>query len=160
MLRAAQIVFLVGLVLASAWWLVADLDWATVRDTLASTHPGYLLGVCGLLAINHVARSLRLQALVRAPVAAWDLLRISAVSFLAIQVLPLRLGEFVRPQLLVRHGVSFGEGVGAVAVDRILDVLMLLGFLALVAFAVPLPAGAIEVGGVDLVAAGQRAGAV
>ncbi|MEO0602636.1 MAG: lysylphosphatidylglycerol synthase domain-containing protein, partial [Myxococcota bacterium] len=105
MLRVAQIAFLVVLVFASAWWLVADLDWATVRDTLASANPGYLLGVVGLLVVNHVARSLRIRALVRAPVAAWDLLRISAVSFLAIQVLPLRLGEFVRPQLLVGQGV-------------------------------------------------------
>ncbi len=160
MVRIVQIVVLVLLVSISAWWLVSDLDWTTVRHTLTSARPGYLLGVLALLALNHVARSLRLKPLVAAPVAAWDLVRISAVGFLAIQVLPLRLGELVRPQLLVRHGVSFGEGLGAIAVDRILDVLMLLVFLGLVAFVVPLPSGAIEVGGIDVVVAGQRASAV
>jgi len=160
MLRTFQILVLVAVVVATAWWLVQDLDWATIRDTLGGAHPGYLLGMFGLLGVNHLARSLRLQVLVDAPVPTRDIVGISAVGFLAVQVLPLRLGELVRPQLLVRHGVPFGEGLGAIAVDRVLDVLMLLGLMMLVAFVVPLPEGAIEVGGIDVVSVGQRAAAI
>lgn len=159
-MRIAQVVVLIAIVVASAWWLVQDLDWAVVSATVASANPLYLLGVVLLLGVNHVARSLRIGALIEAPIGNWDLLRISAVAFLAIQLIPFRLGEFVRPQLLVRHGVPFGEGLGAIAVDRVLDILMLLGLMGIVAFVVPLPANAIEVNGIDVVAAGQRASAV
>jgi len=159
LLRIVQIAVVVVVMVAATYWLVQDLDWVTIGHTLGSARPLVLLGVVGLLLVNHVARSLRLRPLVGVPIGGWDLVRLSAVSFLAIQVLPLRLGELLRPQLLLRYGVPFGEGLGAIAVDRILDVWMLLGLMGLVAFVVPLPTGAIEVGGVDVVAAGQRASA-
>jgi hypothetical protein len=68
------------------------------------------------------------------------------VSFFVVILLPLRLGELSRPLLLSRGnapGVGFPEAVGAVAVERVVDGLMVVGMLFLgLALTGPLAAGA------------------
>src|SRR5262249_21281239 len=47
---------------------------------------------------------------------------VSSAGFLAIMALPARLGEFVRPALLRAHThVTIAESLGTVAVERIID---------------------------------------
>lgn len=47
---------------------------------------------------------------------------INAVTFAAVFFLPLRLGEFVRPNLCARHGImSASAGLAATALERIID---------------------------------------
>ncbi len=81
-----------------------------------------------------------------------------AVGFFAIQTLPLRLGELVRPTMLSRVGVPFGRAVGAVAVERLLDLLVLLAMIAATG-RVPLPE-VIRIRGVDVLAVAQDAAAL
>lgn len=81
---------------------------------------------------------------------------VCGIAFLAINVVPLRLGEFVRSFLLLDDDVEWGTSLGAVVMERIVDLFMLLGMLLLVAMAVDLP-GTVEVQGIDVLAAGQRA---
>ena len=87
----------------------------------------YLAGYIAQLAIVHLCRSLRWRDLL-APagvtVAPAPLLAISSVGFMAILALPARLGEFVRPGLLRKHGVSASAALGMVAVERIVDGLL------------------------------------
>ncbi len=82
----------------------------------------------GLMLVVHFARSWRwnnLLAPVGIKLAAGPLLAISAVGFLAILALPARLGEFVRPGLLRGRGkISTAEALGTVAVERIVDGMM------------------------------------
>jgi len=86
----------------------------------------------------------------------WRLMSIVSIGYVAINVVPLRMGEFVRPWLLAeREKVPFGAGVAAIFVERLVDVLMLLGMLWIVAFGVDLPS-AVVVDGVDVLAFGQR----
>jgi uncharacterized protein (TIRG00374 family) len=63
------------------------------------------------------------------PIGVWlspgRLLAISSVGFMAILALPARLGEFVRPGLLRRRGISASAALGTVAVERIVDGLMI-----------------------------------
>lgn len=65
------------------------------------------------------------------------------VSFLVILLLPLRLGELSRPLLLARAaipGVGLAEAISAVATERVVDGLMVVGLLFLgVALADPAP---------------------
>ncbi len=84
----------------------------------------YLLGYIGLLVVVHACRALRwnnLLAPLGARIPAGPLLAISSVGFMAILALPARLGEFVRPGLLRRRGVSASAALGTVAVERIVD---------------------------------------
>ncbi|MBI2372980.1 MAG: flippase-like domain-containing protein [Deltaproteobacteria bacterium] len=56
----------------------------------------------------------------------------ASVGIPAAMFLPLRLGEFVRPAMLVRNGVGFAGGMAAVVVERVADGLVNVGlFFAL-----------------------------
>jgi glycosyltransferase 2 family protein len=94
---------------------------------MASFWP-YLAGYTALLAVTHFCRAWRWNNLlaplgVRLP--GGQLLAISSVGFMAILALPARLGEFVRPALLRQKGhLSASAALGTVAVERIVDGLM------------------------------------
>lgn len=69
------------------------------------------------------------------------------VSFFVVMVLPLRLGELSRPLILARDralhpepGIGLPESIGAVAAERVVDGLMVVGMLFLgLALARPMP---------------------
>ena len=109
----------------------------------------------------HALRAWRLQILLRGEGTAPPYTRvfsINTVGFLAINVMPLRLGEAVRPYLLwERENVPLGSALAAILLERLLDLMMLLVMLLGVGFAVDLPPGGLMVQGIDLVTVGQRA---
>jgi glycosyltransferase 2 family protein len=130
--------------LALCLWLV----WpdATTRTQLEaalkalewSSFAPYLIGYVVLLAIVVLTRSLRWRYLlaplgVRIPNA--PLLAISVVGFMAILALPARLGEFVRPGLMRKRGISASAALGTVAVERIIDGLLVSLFVFVAFFA-------------------------
>ena len=119
--------------LALCLWLV----WpdAAVRTQLAaafdalefSSFAPYLGGYIALLFVIQLTRALRWNYLlaplgVRIPTV--PLLAISSVGFMAILALPARLGEFVRPGLMRKRGISASAALGTVAVERIVDGLL------------------------------------
>jgi hypothetical protein len=89
------------------------------------------------LSIIHVLRAIRWEPLIRPllPVrlSVSRLNAISAVGFMAIFLLPLRLGEFVRPYLVKKEvpSTSMTSLLGSVALERIADGLMVTLFLFL-----------------------------
>jgi uncharacterized protein (TIRG00374 family) len=91
---------------------------------LASFLP-YVAGFYLLLAFVHLCRSWRwhyLLAPLGVRISFGRLLAVSSVGFMAILVLPARLGEFVRPALLRRKGeITASAALGTVAVERIID---------------------------------------
>lgn len=109
----------------------------------------------------HILRVARLWLLVSPddrPLLYRRVFSINTVGFLAINVIPLRLGEMVRPYLLwEREGVPLGHALAGILVERMLDMLALLGLLFGVGFVLDLPLGGLVVEGVDVVQAGQRA---
>jgi uncharacterized membrane protein YbhN (UPF0104 family) len=88
------------------------------------------------LFVIHWLRVLRWRPLLQpyADVPVAELNRAGAIGFAAVFLLPLRLGEFVRPWLLARpqprgDTVPFGAGLGSIAIERILDGLMVTAIL-------------------------------
>ena len=121
---------MLGLCLWLVWPDAVDrgnLGHAIDRIELASFWP-YLVGYLGLLALTHFARAWRwnnLLAPLGVRLAPSRLLAISSVGFMAILALPARLGEFVRPALIRKKGhISASAALGTVAVERIVDGLM------------------------------------
>ncbi|HHO50646.1 MAG TPA: flippase-like domain-containing protein [Deltaproteobacteria bacterium] len=112
-----------------------------------------LLGVA--LAANHALRIFRLGALLGPETPVRGLVLTSLVGFVAITLLPLRLGELARPALLAREGVPLYRTVAALVVERLLDLILLLLLLGWVGLAMPLGTSWV-VDGVDLVVVGQR----
>jgi hypothetical protein len=92
------------------------------------TFAPYLVGYLALLLVVHLCRSLRwhnLLAPLDKQIATGPLLALSSVGYMAILALPARLGEFVRPGLLRKYGISVTAGIGLVAVERIVDGLVI-----------------------------------
>ncbi|MBS1121810.1 MAG: hypothetical protein H6Q90_4038 [Deltaproteobacteria bacterium] len=97
-----------------------SLEWASFAP--------YLGIYVGLMVISQLCRSLRwnyLLAPLGISIPAGPMLAISSVGFMAIIALPARLGELVRPGLLRRRGISASAALGTVAVERIIDGLMI-----------------------------------
>lgn len=88
----------------------------------------YLLAHLALVATTHFCRAWRWNNLLEpigVKLAPARLLAISSVGFMAILALPARLGEFVRPALIRRKGeISAAAALGTVAVERIVDGLL------------------------------------
>ena len=130
---AINLTLSLGMLALCVWLMWPDektrlaLSNAAHAHTLAELAP-YLGTYLGLLVIVHLCRSLRwhnLLAPLGAKLPTGPLLAISSVGFMAILALPARLGEFVRPGLLRKHGISMTAGIGTVAVERIVDGLMI-----------------------------------
>ena len=118
----------------------------------------WLAGSLALMALLQLLRLWRWGLLVRAvqPVSAGSVARIGSIGFMATDLFPLRLGEFVRPVLLDRRaGVPFGAGMATILVERFLDVLALLALLFATLALADLPTTLPQLGGwtIDLEAA-------
>lgn len=133
-MKLAVNLFLSLAVLAICLWLVwpsahqQEQLVATLRGLEIATFWPYLAGYVALLGATHFFRAWRWNNLLRpigVSLPGGKLLAISSVGFMAILALPARLGEFVRPALLRKKGRVSGSAVlGTVAVERIVDGLM------------------------------------
>jgi hypothetical protein len=113
---------IVALVLATR-----GVDLARTGQLIAGANPLWI-GILLLFVVGDVsARGLRWQALVR-PLKAvpfGHMLGYELIGYLANNVLPARLGEFVRSWYLgEREGIGTARALGTVVVERIIDVVM------------------------------------
>lgn len=105
-----------------------------------------------VLSLIHWLRVLRQKPLLApyALVPLAELNRTGAIGFMSVFLLPLRLGEFVRPLLLTREGttkasdgtqlgggVPFGASLASVALERVMDGLLVSALLFAVLMEVP-----------------------
>jgi uncharacterized protein (TIRG00374 family) len=146
------------LTLAFLFWFLWGMDVDAFAVSISGlSWPLLLLSTAGYLSVA-LLRVWRMNALLERPVPFWTLFHIGNIGFLAINSMPLRLGELVRPYLLLeRCGVPFGSGTAAVLTERLLDMLMLLALLMLLGFGLVLPTETMMVGDIDVLSAGLRA---
>lgn len=106
--------------------------WDSLKDSVSALPLSTLLLYIVLFLGLHVARVYRWQYLIM-PLGERDrrkIFRIGAVGFTAIVIMPLRLGEMVRPYLLARESdVSMSAALGTAVVERVLDGLLITGLL-------------------------------
>jgi uncharacterized protein (TIRG00374 family) len=138
-----------------------DLDLQVARAALSGARVGWIVPAMAAYTLAHVVRGFRLRALVGVPVTSARLFSVNAIGYLAINVVPFRLGEMVRPYLLARDdGIPFGRGVAAVFIERLFDTAALLGMLTIATLFVEVPASGFMVSGIDVLHVGQRSAAV
>ena len=137
----------------AAWALFRHVDATSFFAALASVDRGWLAAAVAAQLGCHLCRSSRLGAQVGPlkRVGYFNVLSINTVGTLAINVLPFRAGELVRPALLSeREGVPFSQAVALTVVDRLHDIVGLgLIVVAVIAWA-PLPAEVVTIGGAAL----------
>jgi uncharacterized protein (TIRG00374 family) len=155
-LRVKVIAVLV-LTLICLGFVLWGLDLSLVFEHLVAVEFVWVLPLLVLYTLNMVARTRRFILLLGRGVHMGPAFSVVSVSFLATNVIPLRMGELVKPYLFAeKHGIPFGVGVAALVMERVLDVVALLVFVMWVGVMVDLPGTGIVVGGVDLLFVGQR----
>jgi glycosyltransferase 2 family protein len=120
------------------WLATLSVPLQDVQDFLRGADWGRIgaaaLVFCLLYSLSHGARVVRWYFLVRplGPCEPREVHRVCTVGFLAVLLLPFRLGEFVRPLLLARNtGLSPSGALGTVVVERVIDGLVVTGVLFL-----------------------------
>lgn len=125
-------------------------EWGNVAEAFSRVQYGYLLPIAILSAYSIVVRCQRWQLLLRpvGDVPFLPLLSATAIGFLCNMVLPLRVGEVIRPVLLAkRTQIPVSSVFASVVLERLLDMLTILVLLGLVMCLVPV-SGAIRQSGI------------
>lgn len=135
-----------GSLLAAALLLLAVARWGSIAlwpDPLVLPHLEYLIAACLVQVPYALLRALRLRFVLDPRVAEVSgdagarldprvLHGSGLVSFPIVMLLPFRLGELSRPLMLVRArqpGIGLAEAVSAIAVERVVDGLVVVGML-------------------------------
>lgn len=137
-----QLTLSIAVAVLAGWLAFRGVPLEDFLAAMASVKLAPLLASCGLMFVLIALRVARWGVLVRAldQVPARSIFTICTIGYMGINVLPFRLGEFVRPVLLHRReGVPFAAGMASIVVERVLDLLSLLLLLLLCLALAPLP---------------------
>ena len=110
-------------------------------DALTGANYAYVVPAVGLYLISVLFRTIRWRLLMHhmGPVTVRRLYPVVVVGYMANNLLPLRLGELVRSYYVSeREGLSKTSALATILVERVLDAVMLLLFIAIIALFVPL----------------------
>jgi len=104
-------------------------DWEQVGVALRGANLGWCLAIIALSICCHVLRSERWRVLLRpvGDVPLWPTIAATFIGFGANAVLPLRLGELVRPAFLSRRvGIALSPTISSIVLERIFDTLLVI----------------------------------
>jgi glycosyltransferase 2 family protein len=124
------------------WYATRGTDWAGVGAVLSGAHVGWSLSVIALSICCHVLRAERWRVLLRpvADVERWPAIAATFVGFGSNALLPLRLGEIVRPVFLSRRArIPLSPTISSIVLERICDILLMLTLLLAVMVVYPVP---------------------
>jgi uncharacterized protein (TIRG00374 family) len=127
---------------ACLYYATLGTDWNRVGVELRKAHVGWCLAVIAVSIGCHTLRAQRWRWLLRpvGAVALWPAVAATFLGFGANAVLPLRLGEFIRPAFLSRRvGIPFSPTLSSIVLERIFDTLLVICCLLAVALVYPVP---------------------
>lgn len=136
--------FLIGFILSAIFLYLAfrKVNLEDLKMAFSQAEYIYLIPVILLALFSQWLRSYR-WGLILKPVKKldqWTLFSLTSVGYMAIVVLPVRLGEFARPYLLNRkYGLGLSSALATITIERVFDGLTLMIVLAFVIATVPLP---------------------
>ena len=129
-----QILFGLAVSAGMVWWAFRNYRFIDIWHAMLSAHPLPLLLAVVLATLPFALRIPRWQLLLRqddgGKVAALPMWRAISIGFAANNVLPLRAGEILRVMAISRLApVSFGAALSSLAVERVLDGLVMVSLL-------------------------------
>jgi len=138
--RLLQAVLGLAISAAALWLTLRGKDLSAIWGATRSADYFWLLPYVGILTLIHLARTYRWGILLE-PVAKLPFAKLnaaSAVGFMALMILPFRLGEFARPYLIAeRPRLRVSAALSSVVVERVADGLFTAGLLVVTLLAVP-----------------------
>jgi len=138
--------FLLGVLISAValWLALRNVEGAELARSLREVRPLYLLiAFVFTVLVRFWLTALRWQVLLQPikPIGTHRLFSVTMIGFMANNILPARMGEFVRAYALGRtESLSKSLSLATIVVERVFDGLTLLGFLAVAVFFVPFPA--------------------
>jgi len=138
--RALNLLLSLAATIVCSWYAFRDTDWSSQWASLRHANYWWLVPYLGILLLIHLCRTLRwgalLSGLQRVPFRALN--ESSAIGFMMLIVLPLRLGEFARPFLIAgRTGIRRSPAMATVVVERIMDGILVALLLRGLMFFIP-----------------------
>lgn len=127
------------LILVAVFILTVDIH--RMVDALVKANYWFLLPGIVLYIIAVLFRTLRWQLLLHhiKPISIWRLFPVVVVGYMANNILPMRLGELVRSYHIgARESISKTSALTSIFIERILDALTLLFFIAISSILIPL----------------------
>lgn len=141
MISSAKFWIGIGLSIALIALFLLTVDVRHMLTALAQANYVYVIPAIALYLIAVVFRTMRWQTMLAhmKPVGVRRLFPVVVVGYMANNILPMRLGELVRSYYLgEREGISKTASLTTIFVERMLDALTLLFFIAAIALFVPL----------------------
>jgi uncharacterized protein (TIRG00374 family) len=131
-----RLLFVVGIAISAlcVWWEMREVRPSEVLDALQHARGGGFVALIALTLIGFWIRAFRWRWLINAPrpISTGSLFSATMVGFMANNLFPFRLGEFVRPWVLARHEkLSKTTLLATIVVERVVDMLTLLGIFGI-----------------------------
>jgi uncharacterized protein (TIRG00374 family) len=119
-----QLVVSLGISAACLFWIFQRLDFAALAQTMLRVHPLYYAAGCALIGLMFWVRALRWRIILRScgdcPVS--GLFSANLIGYMANNILPFRMGEFVRAytagQIVAIPGSA---ALASIVLERVLD---------------------------------------
>jgi len=127
--------FLLGLLLF--YWLFHNIEWEGTLKTLKSVDVFNLMIAFILMVASQFARAMRWLVIVRASFTAHlpEVFYATQIGLLVNFLVPARLGELIRSYVLAnKSNVPMSQSIATIAIDRIFDVLFMIGALIWLSF--------------------------
>jgi len=124
------------------WLAFRGTDVDALRSSFRSADYRYLIPVVLLSFMVQLVRSYRWGVILEPlkKIDQWSLFSVTSVGFMAISLLPVRMGEFARPYLISRKsGIKLGASLATIVVERVFDMLTLMIVLLSIIMAIELP---------------------
>jgi glycosyltransferase 2 family protein len=140
-MRIAQLVLGAAISIFCVWLSMRDVRPGEVIAALAGAHPLGFVGVVCTTLLGFWIRAFRWRFLLTTPkpVSLGSLYSATMIGFMANNILPLRLGEIVRAWALGRReGIPKTRVFATVVVERVVDMLTLIGILGIAVLVHPL----------------------
>ena len=137
--RNVWIGFAISILLLALFFVTVDVSGMV--NALAEANYLFLIPGIAMYLLSVLFRTIRWQVLLRhmRPVNVRRLYPVVVVGYMANNLLPMRLGELVRSYYVgEREGISKTSALATILVERVLDALTLLFFIAAIALFVPL----------------------
>ncbi len=146
----------VAVSVALLWWALRDVSLAEIWHQIRGVDPVWLTVTIVLATATFPLRTIRWRYLLRLEGEALPLVPLwhaTAIGFMANNLLPARAGEVARAYAARRlTGVRFSTAVASIAVERVLDGIVLVALLMVATwaggFAAGTAVGAVTIGGV------------
>ncbi len=146
MKRIAQALAGIAISGAALYYTLQGKDLRAIWGAILGANYAWVAAYFAVLVAIHLLRTVRwgilLEPVARIPFS--KLNAASAVGFMALMILPFRLGEFARPYLVAeRPRIRVSAALSSVVVERVVDGLFTALLLVVTLFAVPAQSGAV-----------------